>query len=117
MEKLRDCATRDSARLTSSGGRSLACVGNRMFNACSTGLLFILRLLFSFVVQRAWFRSEEKRMLKTRIRRSSSSFHYGLGVGISINVSRYIRRVFVSFAQLKVLNRRELATSIAVLIS
>ena len=40
-EKLRDCATRDSAKLTSSDGKSLACVGTSVANACSTGRLFI----------------------------------------------------------------------------
>lgn len=47
VEKLRDCATRDRARLTSSGGRSLACVGSSVFNACSTGRLFISGVSFS----------------------------------------------------------------------
>ena len=40
--ELRDCATNDSARLRSSGGISFACVGSKVANACSTGLLFIL---------------------------------------------------------------------------
>lgn len=44
-DELRDCATKDKARLRSSCGISCACVGSRVANACSTGLLFIL---FSF---------------------------------------------------------------------
>lgn len=39
--KLRDCATRERAKLTSSGGKSFACVGTSVANACSTGRLFI----------------------------------------------------------------------------
>lgn len=46
-EKLRDCATRDSDRLISSWGMSLACVGRIVANACSTGLLFMLTCLGS----------------------------------------------------------------------
>lgn len=46
LEKLRDCATRLEARLSSSCGRSLACVGTKMPSACSTGRLFIAAMRF-----------------------------------------------------------------------